>query len=629
MFRFGSLRTRVVVLTTVPLVAILVTILASAIQTANTAVRKRVHESLTESGSVFVQLLTSRRNELVNMAQVTVRDPRFFAPFSIPPDERGAEFRPTLEGLGHDFLRITDADFIQIFDARGLLITAVYQDGKDAEAASTNASPGADGAAGIKTAMRGAPLADFYQSGQRIVAAAVTPVFVGQRLEAIVRFGSFLDEEFVSEVKRLTGADVCLARLGVDYASTYPGNVGDIEAWRPGGRVASRIARGSVTMSEAFSREQTGKEFLTIHIGVGGIDPNDGFDAFIGREMAAEMAPILGLERRLAFGGVAAVLVTLLVAFVVADSITRPLSRIVQASVALQKGKYDYPIDLRGNDEVALLGRNFSHMRESLSSYVQHLKSVDQAKSNFIALAGHELRTPLTIITGFNEMIASGALGEVPGKVRETTDLITGQLSGLNKLVQSMLDLTYFEQGLQSLRTSACDVRDIARQAAESRLAIVKERKLTLSIDTGAEPVTVEADPERLRDAVQALVDNAVRFTPDGGAVKVSTRSHQQEVLITVEDTGIGIPANEIKWIFQKVYEVGDVMNHSSGTFGFGSKGFGLGLALCRVIVEAHHGRVDVQSTPGRGSTFTIALPRAGKTAAGPVSVPEKEGALV
>jgi signal transduction histidine kinase len=157
----------------------------------------------------------------------------------------------------------------------------------------------------------------------------------------------------------------------------------------------------------------------------------------------------------------------------------------------------------------------------------------------------------------------------------------------------------------------------------------VKERKLTLSIDTGAEPVTVEADPERLRDAVQALVDNAVRFTPDGGSVKVSTRSHQQEVLITVEDTGIGIPANEIKWIFQKVYEVGDVMNHSSGTFGFGSMGFGLGLALCRVIVEAHHGRVDVQSTPGRGSTFTIALPRAGKTAAGPVSVPEKEGALV
>jgi signal transduction histidine kinase len=629
MFRFGSLRTRVVVLTTVPLVAILVTILASAIQTANTAVRKRVHESLTESGSVFVQLLTSRRNELVNMAQVTVRDPRFFAPFSIPPDERGAEFRPTLEGLGHDFLRITDADFIQIFDARGLLITAVYQDGTDAEAASTNASPGADGAAGIKTAMRGAPLADFYQSGQRIVAAAVTPVFVGQRLEAIVRFGSFLDEEFVSEVKRLTGADVCLARMGVDYASTYPGDVGNIEAWRPAGRVASRIARGSVTMSEAFSREQTGKEYLTIHIGVGGIDPNDGFDAFIGRELAAEMAPILGLERRLAFGGVAAVLVTLLVAFVVADSITRPLSRIVQASVALQKGKYDYPIDLRGNDEVALLGRNFSHMRESLSSYVQHLKSVDQAKSNFIALAGHELRTPLTIITGFNEMIASGALGEVPGKVRETTDLIIGQLSGLNKLVQSMLDLTYFEQGLQSLRTSACDLRDIARQAAESRLAIVKERKLTLSIDTGAEPVTVEADPERLRDAVQALVDNAVRFTPDGGSVKVSTRSHQQEVLITVEDTGIGIPANEIKWIFQKVYEVGDVMNHSSGTFGFGSKGFGLGLALCRVIVEAHHGRVDVQSTPGRGSTFTIALPRAGKTAAGPVSVPEKEGALV
>src|SRR5512132_4446972 len=131
MFRFGRIRTRIIVLTTIPLIAILVTILVSAIHAANGAVRDRVQQSLSESGSVFVQMLTSRRNELVSMAQVTVRDPRFFAPFSIPAEERGAEFIPTVGGVASDFLRITDADFIEIYDPDGKFITCVTRSGDD------------------------------------------------------------------------------------------------------------------------------------------------------------------------------------------------------------------------------------------------------------------------------------------------------------------------------------------------------------------------------------------------------------------------------------------------------------------------------------------------------------------
>jgi signal transduction histidine kinase len=283
---------------------------------------------------------------------------------------------------------------------------------------------------------------------------------------------------------------------------------------------------------------------------------------------------------------------------------------------------------MRGKDEVALLGRNFGLMRESLAQYVQHLKNIDQAKSNFIALAGHELRTPLTIITGFNEMIASGALGAVPDKVAETSHLITDQLTGLNRLVQSMLDLTYYEQGLQSLHLTRTDLREIVRSAALARKAVAEERRLRLTVELGTGPLWVTADVPRLGEAVLAIVDNAIRFTPDGGTVRVATRAEKGEIHVTVEDTGVGIPQHELKWIFEKIYEVGDVAHHSSGTFGFGSKGFGLGLALCKVIVEKHGGRVLVSSTPGRGSTFTIVLPRSAPGANPPVVEPEKQGVL-
>jgi len=634
MLRFGSLRIRIIVLTTVPLIAILVTILISAIHTANQAVRERVQESLVESGSVFVQLLNSRRNELVSMAQVTVRDPRFFAPFSIPPEERGAEFVPTVEGVAGDFLRITDADFIEIFDADGHLITCVTRSGDDARLRAAHLQDRLHdslGRAGLEVAMKGSTVSDFYEMEHRIVAAAVAPVYVLHNLEAIVRLGTFLDEEFVLEVKRLTGADVCLARNGIPLATTYitgPG-VTDLESWRPAARVANTVARGSVTLSETFSRENLGREFLTIHVGVGGASPDDGFDAFVGRELLTEMTPILALEKRLILGGFAAVLVTLLVGIVAANSITNPLQRIVSASVALQKGQYDYPIDMRGQDEVALLGRNFAHMRESLASYVQHLKNLDQAKSNFIALAGHELRTPLTIVTGFNEMIASGALGTVPEKVRETTNLITEQLTGLNRLVQSMLDLTYYEQDLQSLQLVRRDVRDVVRDTVMGRREAAESRRLRMTVELGTEPLWVMADAPRLTEAVLAIVDNAIRFTPDGGTVRVSTRPVGHDVHIAVEDTGVGIPKQELKWIFEKIYEVGDVLQHSSGTFGYGSKGFGLGLALCKVIVEKHGGRVLVSSNPGRGSVFTIVLPRCAPDAAAPAPEPAKQGVLV
>jgi signal transduction histidine kinase len=139
---------------------------------------------------------------------------------------------------------------------------------------------------------------------------------------------------------------------------------------------------------------------------------------------------------------------------------------------------------------------------------------------------------------------------------------------------------------------------------------VVSSRRLELEtrLEDG---VCVRADRERLIEAVLHLIDNAIRFTPDGGTVTAGVGRRDGDAIVTVSDTGVGIPPNELNWIFDKVYEVGDILRHSSGRHAFGSRGFGLGLALCRAIVDVHGGRIDVRSVPGRGSTFTIVLPLA------------------
>jgi len=437
----------------------------------------------------------------------------------------------------------------------------------------------------------------------------VVPVYVTGQLAAVLRVGNVLDDAFLADVRRLTGAEIALRDDRGDYGGTFP-TARDGESW-PASLPPARSALGGFQASEAIIFPRGGTEYLGVEIAFRGADQRQVFRAYLGRALEAELAPLRAMEARMASLGLIALVLTVGAGFVSASTVTRPLSRVVGAAEDLARGDYSTPLAAHGHDEVATLSRCFVQMRDSLQRHVQHLQDVDQMKSDFIALAGHELKTPLTVITSFNDLIASGEMGELPDDVAETSSIIKDQLSRLNRLVQDILDLSSLEQGLDPPRFEATRPAQLVREEVESlrQRAAGRDVDLRTVLDPGVVDLEVELDVPRTRQALSCLLDNAVRFTPDGGGVTVRATTVDGHLELAVVDTGIGIPAHELDWIFDKGYEVGDVMKHTSGHLEFGSKGFGLGLALCRAITEHLGGQVDVRSAPGRGSEFTLRFP--------------------
>ncbi|HTK44485.1 MAG TPA: response regulator [Patescibacteria group bacterium] len=242
----------------------------------------------------------------------------------------------------------------------------------------------------------------------------------------------------------------------------------------------------------------------------------------------------------------------------------------------------------------------FVSEREKL---IDELQAASAAKSDFLAAMSHELRTPLNAIIGFSELLAEGDGEEAdPSTVRSYADHIHGSGLHLLELVNDVLDLARVEAGRLDLKPIQFPLHELVRQTASTMqpLADQKEQRLSLNL---AE-VNLEADPSRVRQIVLNLLSNAVKFTGPGGEIRVSVeQGPRDDVVITVTDTGHGIPATDLERIFEAFQQAdpGDMKTRHEGT--------GLGLALTRQLVEAHHGRISVVSEVGVGSTFTVRLP--------------------
>lgn len=298
------------------------------------------------------------------------------------------------------------------------------------------------------------------------------------------------------------------------------------------------------------------------------------------------------------FGGIA---VVVLLSFVNARRVSRPLKSLAQELRLVGKGEFQRHLDIQSPTEVAELARAFNWM-------ALRLAKLDEMKEDFIAHISHELRTPLTAIREGTTLLWEEIPGPLSPAQRQIIDVVRNHSERLFYFLSSVLDLSKMEAGMMEYIRVPSDLSALLDRSAQMVQLMAQRKGIRLEVLCPTPLPLLSVDEARMQQVFDNLLTNAVKFTPDGGVVRVSASvqednaRHDRWIEIRVSDTGVGIPAEEVERIFDKFHQgpAHQQANH---------RGTGLGLAIAQHIVVAHGGRIWVESQVGKGSTFVIVLP--------------------
>ncbi|HEY65984.1 MAG TPA: GAF domain-containing protein [Caldilineae bacterium] len=256
-------------------------------------------------------------------------------------------------------------------------------------------------------------------------------------------------------------------------------------------------------------------------------------------------------------------------------------------------------------DQAAIALEN-SRLYTSLQEANEQLREALKAKDEMVQNVSHELRTPLTMIRGYAELLKDGFLGELSPEQKQAIEVLYYNSERLRFMVDRLIRLQTLDPStfVKIKLNPAVWLEDALRGWRER----IEEAGMTLAVDVPPTLPSIEADPGLLNEVMDNLLDNAIKFSPEGGQIRISAWQEGDELIIAVSDQGIGIPSDKLERIFERFYQVDGSMTRRFG-------GMGIGLALCKEIIEGHGGRIWAESEEGQGSTFYIALPIAPENA--------------
>lgn len=288
----------------------------------------------------------------------------------------------------------------------------------------------------------------------------------------------------------------------------------------------------------------------------------------------------------------------LAMAFFLSRRITKPINHLTEGAQAIGDGKLDTRIPIESTDELGFLAQEFNLMAAKL-------KELDQLKDDFISSVSHELRSPLSAISGYVELLRSKPIEDInPEKRTKALTIIQQSTERLAHFINDILDLAKLKSGHMELRLKELNIRESAEDLVGLFHPLFERKGVAAEIEIAPDVRSVEADVDKLRQVMTNLVSNALKFTPSGGKIGIIAKNQDDSLFVSVRDSGIGIPAEALESIFERFKQVDNARDLAGN-----QKGTGLGLAIARGIIEAHGGRIWIESEVGKGTTVHFTLP--------------------
>lgn len=307
------------------------------------------------------------------------------------------------------------------------------------------------------------------------------------------------------------------------------------------------------------------------------------------------------LYRAAITGAIAAICIAGVIAYIMARGISTPIRQMKEVADAIAKGQFDKKTSIRGKDELAELARSLNVMSDELKLKIERLKYLDNVRTDFVANVSHELKTPLTSIRGFVETLEDGAIND-SSNARRFLAIIKKHAQRLGNIIDDLLRLSELESG-GGIEMTELDLKSLIDEIAMGFGHALAAKRQKLSVEASGGDFAIRGDRDRLEQVFVNLIDNAIKYTKDGGGIKVRLSRAGDSVTVTVEDNGIGIPKEDVERVFERFYRVDKAHSRELG-------GTGLGLSIAKHIVLVHNGQIRIESEVNKGTKVFVTLPK-------------------
>ncbi|HZJ77460.1 MAG TPA: HAMP domain-containing sensor histidine kinase [Clostridia bacterium] len=288
-----------------------------------------------------------------------------------------------------------------------------------------------------------------------------------------------------------------------------------------------------------------------------------------------------------------ALLIALASTYFLTYRLTNPLREMATATKRYAQGDFSYRVDVSGRGELADLSKAFNSMAKELAT-------LESTRRSFVANVSHELKTPMTTIGGFIDGILDGTIEN--DRHEHYLDVVSDEVKRLSRLVTSMLNMSKIEAGELSIEPTQFNISEMIFKTTLAFEQIIENKSIEIAGMDTIENIVVQADEDMINQAIYNLIDNAVKFTPFGGKITFNGTVEKDNAIISIKNTGLGIPSDEIDRVFDRFYKVDKSRSYDV-------KGSGLGLYLVKTLIEMHGGQITVLSTENEFTEFIFRLP--------------------